>query len=126
LINEEELKNLAHDYYDFPDGAQHMPKDHPYANDLDIFGRASLFQYINRTTSEAGSEFLAGMLSGPADIDTIYSRQGAVKELASKPEWIQELQAFGRKKKITLQTQKRLNDWMQEPPVFTKFRHWKW
>ena len=126
LINEEELKNLAYDYYDFPDGAQHMPKDHPYANDLDIFGRASLFQYINRTTSEAGSEFLAGMLSGPADIDTIYSRQGAVKELASKPGWIQELQAFGRKKKITLQTQKRLYDWMQEPPVFTKFRHWKW
>src|SRR5665213_2479605 len=50
-ISENELKCLAGDYYDFETGAEHIPKEHPYSNDLDIFGRASIFQYINRTTS---------------------------------------------------------------------------
>ena len=42
-INEDEVKALAHNYYDFADGLEHLPKEHLYANDLDIFGRASLF-----------------------------------------------------------------------------------
>src|SRR5665647_1695747 len=42
-INEDELKALAHNYYHFADGLEHLPKEHLYANDLDIFGRASLF-----------------------------------------------------------------------------------
>src|SRR5205085_10766789 len=41
-INEDELKALAHNYYEFEDGSQFMHAEHPYANDLDIFGRASL------------------------------------------------------------------------------------
>ncbi len=58
-INEDELKYIAGNYYEFDDGSRHISKDHPYANDLDIFGRASLFQYINRTTSEPGNTQLA-------------------------------------------------------------------
>ena len=58
-------------YYHFDDGIEHIPKEHPYANDLDIFGRASLFQYINRTTSEPGSKKLAEFLKAAAPISVI-------------------------------------------------------
>ena len=84
----------------FPEGNQHIPADHLYANDLDIFGKASLFQYLNRTTSEMGSSQLAGYLQFPAEPDLILQRQIAVKELSNKIEWIQDLQAKGRKNKL--------------------------
>jgi hypothetical protein len=83
-INNDELKFLEGNYHHFPDGTQHAPEHHLYANDLDIFGKASLFQYINRTASEMGSWQLADYLQFPADIDLIFQRQKAVKELSNK------------------------------------------
>ncbi|HEY5370655.1 MAG TPA: hypothetical protein VIJ75_16850 [Hanamia sp.] len=125
-INENELKNLAGDYYDFETGAEHIPKEHPYSNDLDIFGRASIFQYINRTASEPGSRRLGDYLKSPASIDDILQRQIATKELSTKVTWLQDLIAEGKKNKITFSTKTRLEDWMKEPPVFSKFKPWKW
>lgn len=125
-ISENELKCFAGDYYDFETGAEHIPKEHPYSNDLDIFGRASIFQYINRTTSEPGSRRLADYLKSPASIDDISKRQIATKELSTKITWVQDLMAEGKKNKITFSTKKRLEDWVKEPPVFSKFRPWKW
>jgi hypothetical protein len=125
-INEDELKALAGSYYDFDSGTEHIPKEHPYANDLDIFGRASVFQYINRTTSEPGSKQLAEYLKSPASINEISERQIAIKELSGKALWIQDLQANGKKHKITFSTKNRLENWMKVPPVFSDFRPWKW
>ena len=125
-INENELKNLAGDYYDFETGAEHIPKEHPYSNDLHIFGRASIFQYINRTASEPGSRRLGDYLKSPASIDDILQRQIATKELSTKVTWLQDLIAEGKKNKITFSTKTRLEDWMKEPPVFSKFKPWKW
>ena len=125
-INQNEVKNLEGNYFEFPDGAKHITRDHPYANDLDIFGRASLFQYINRTTSEQGSNRLAEYLNNPADINDIIQRQEAIKELSQKPLWLQDLQSFGRKEPITLSSENRLEKWMKEPAVFSKFKPWKW
>lgn len=125
-ISENELKCLAGNYYDFETGAEHVPKEHPYSNDLDIFGRASLFQYINRTTSEAGSRRLADYLTSPSSINVILQRQQAAKEISAKITWIQDLMAEGKKNKITFSTKKRLEDWMKEPPVLSNFKPWKW
>lgn len=125
-VNEDELKFSSGDYYHFDNGSQHIPKEHLYANDLDIFGRASLFQYLNRTTSEMGSSQLAAYLNFPASIDEINERQIAVKELSKKIEWRQDLQAKGKEKKITFSTKARLINWIEEPPVFLLFKAWKW
>ena len=86
-INENELKALAHNYYHFVNGNECIPKEHFYANDLDIFGHASLYQYINRTSSEMGSTTLAGWLLHPATTETILQRQEAIKELTGLP-WV--------------------------------------
>ena len=125
-INENEMEFLKGNYFVFPDGSEHIPKEHPYSNDLDIFGRASLFQYLNRTTSEPGSRQLADYLSSPAGISEIAERQLAIKELSSKTLWIQNFQANGEKNKITFSTRNRIEKWMSEPDIFSGFKPWKW
>ncbi len=125
-LNENELQFLNANYSVFEDGFEHTPKEHPYANDLDIFGRASLFQYLNRTTSEPGSKRLAQYLTNGATMDVIFARQKAVKELSGKPVWIKDLQSYGVENKITFPTKKRLENWVKEPAVFIGFKPWKW
>ncbi|MEI9958184.1 MAG: hypothetical protein WDM90_18175 [Ferruginibacter sp.] len=99
--------------------------EHPYANDLDIFGRASLYQYCNRTTSDMGSNTLAQWLLQPATVPTILQRQQAVKELTTTTEWRQQLQAYGKEQKITTDTEKRLQDWLLAEPNFINNVLWK-
>ena len=59
LINELENKSLDGDFFQYPSGSEHIHRDHPNSYDLDLFGHASLFQFINRTTSKPASEMLA-------------------------------------------------------------------
>ena len=125
LINENELKSIQEDISVFEDGTKHITKDHPYSNDLDIFGPASLFQLTNRTTSEMGSHQLGEYLKYPSPIEEIELRQDAVKELSGKIKWIQNLQAEGMKQQITYSTEKRLASWMTQPPAFSGFKPWK-
>lgn len=125
-INEDEIRCLNNDYLDRPNGAQFADKEHPYTGDLDIFGRASLYQYINRTYTEMGNSRLAQYLSAPASIDEISERQKAVKELSANPLWMQDLQLYTRSTPITFATQHKLEKWMEEPPIFLKWSAWKW
>ncbi len=125
-INKDELKFIKGDFYDFPGGNQYAPGDHFYSNDLDIFGRASLFQYINRAASEMGSACLADYLQHPASRDLIYKRQLAIKELSDKTQWRQDLQALGREKQILFSTKHRLENWVVEAPIFSQFKPWAW
>ncbi|MBE0667071.1 MAG: hypothetical protein IH593_05280, partial [Bacteroidales bacterium] len=45
-INRLELKCLEGDFSGFKTGEEQIERDHTYSYDLDIFGKASLFQYI--------------------------------------------------------------------------------
>ncbi|MBY0507144.1 MAG: hypothetical protein K2X03_24735 [Bryobacteraceae bacterium] len=60
---------------------------HPYAEDLDLFGRGSLFELIARTRTAEGEQTLANWLRGAASIDDVRARQAAVAELAPRVEW---------------------------------------
>ena len=62
------------------DGAAFLP-GHPYANDLDLFGPASLFELLNTTRTEIGELTLADWLRGPAALPEVRARQAAVDEL---------------------------------------------
>lgn len=124
-INQDELTALTGSYYHFDDGAAYAPHEHGYANDIDLFGRASLFQYINRTTSEMGSAELAAWLLNPANAAVILERQAAIKELAAITGWRQELQAFGKEKKIVIDTKERLQLWIGDKSVFYIHAYWK-
>ncbi len=125
-INIDELKAVDGSYFQFADGAIHLPKEHFYAADMDIFGHASLFQLINRTTSDMGARQLADWLLQPAEETEIINRQSAVKELKDKMHWRQDIQGFGRETSISQSTFKKLTDWLNEPTLFLQFVHWKW
>ena len=68
---------------------------HPYAVDLDLFGRASLFQYLGPAATPDGAETLATWLLAPGPADVVLQRQAAVAELGPKHEWREQLAAFG-------------------------------
>ena len=123
-VNENELKALSHDYNQFPDGSSYIPKEHSYANDLDIFGHASLYQFINRTESEMGNNTLATWLLNPASGETVTARQEAIKELVKQTAWRHELQAYGKAKRITQETRNRLESWFTEDYHFIKNSIW--
>lgn len=62
-------------------GERFRDDSHLYANDLDLFGRGSLFELLSIARTRAGEETLAGWLVRPAAPDDIRARQQAVDEL---------------------------------------------
>lgn len=68
---------------------------HPYALDLDLFGRASLVQWLGPSATPAGAGALASWLLESPDVDEIRARQAAVAELAPLAEWRERLSAHG-------------------------------
>lgn len=124
-INGEEIKIATHQFTHRDDGSRFLPVTHAYASDLDIFGRASLYQYINRTTSEQGSALLSKWLLEPTDEKELLTRQEAVKELTDKIEWRQQLQAYGIKEPLMIETEQRIETWLNEENTFISKTHWK-
>ena len=55
---------------------------HPYAIDLDLFGRGSLMHLMDTTVTPVGRSTLASWLLQPAGPETVRDRQQAVSELA--------------------------------------------
>jgi hypothetical protein len=75
-----------------PDGIEH----HPYALDLDLFGHASLLQWLGPAATAAGADTLRRWLVEPASPAHLKARQAAVAELAPAVEWREHLGAHGQ------------------------------
>lgn len=119
-VNKEELDRLTGDYSAFDQGSEYLTPHHPYHLDLDIFGKHSIFQLINRTTTRFGRELLAKWLSVPEDNATIHQRQEAVKELGPQIDFRQEVQAHGRSAQGEKAETKHLLGWIKEPSTILK------
>src|SRR5690606_37696075 len=94
-INEHEILREKCHLEDFDTGYEFINHNHPYKSDLDIFGPHSIFQLVNRTTTESGMILLSKWLSEPASNNEINERQIAIKEVSPKLEWRQDFQASG-------------------------------
>ena len=124
-INQQELAVAAGHYYDRPDGSGHLPPVHAYAYDLDIFGRASLFQFMNRTTSGQGSAELAQWLLQPANAATIAERQAAAKELAPNVAWRQQFGAHGMASPVSIASQQKIQQWLHGSDAYFAKSYWQ-
>ena len=71
------------------------PPDHPYAGDLDLFGKGSLFELLCTARTRAGERTLADWLLAPATPDEVRARQAAVEELRSRLDLREELALLG-------------------------------
>ena len=80
------------------DGARFRTTTHPYTDDLDIFGPASLFQRVDATETRFGEERLATLLSRTDAAgwpDDVRARQDAVRDLAPRVAFRETLSALG-------------------------------
>ena len=101
-INKDEINILNHHFTNRPDGQSFQPGHHDYANDLDLFGKASLYQYINRTHSEQGNKLFADWLLEPSQTHLIKGRQEAAKELSSTIFSLQQLRSYSIANPVTI------------------------
>lgn len=77
----------------YSDGSVWEDDLHPYTSDLDIFGKGSLFQLLNRCATSLGNAKFAEWLKTRSAVDVLRDRQVAVEELASKQDWKHDFQA---------------------------------
>lgn len=86
-IDEQEIQRLHGEVSEFDSGEQYHEAGHPFAHDLDIFGKHSLFQHINRTNLIASGELLANWLKSPVSRTKAMERQEGIMELRGKEDW---------------------------------------
>jgi len=96
FINQNELKFLEHHYDACETGEEYNDLNPHLAADFDLFGKGSLFQYLNRCSTRIGKTKLAeGLCHLQKNVRLIKEKQQAIKELSEKNEFIQDFQAYG-------------------------------
>ncbi|GLU54938.1 DNA mismatch repair protein MutS [Dyadobacter frigoris] len=114
-INEAEILRLENKLSEFPSGEKFVDPNHSYAADLDVFGKYSIFQLLNRTTTESGYSLLAEWLKESASREIIAERQAAIQELTPKLDWRQNFQASGMHYTYNKSEYNKLVSWVEEP-----------
>ncbi|MDD3722488.1 MAG: DNA mismatch repair protein MutS [Lutibacter sp.] len=119
-INNTEIKVLNRDYFSLNPGNEFINPSHPFSYDIDLFGKGSFFQYVNRTVSNEGRQEFVELLTNN-DILNIPKKQEGIKELSEKPTWRQQFSALASLVKVE-HPAKEIVNWIQNyKSVFPKF-----
>jgi hypothetical protein len=100
------------------DGSNFATEHHPFAADLDLFGKRSLYELLCIATTAAGRAALARWLLHPADVNAteVRERQIAVTELRDRIDLREEL--FVTAADIANEVEEaRLDEWSREPAL---------
>ncbi len=107
-------------------GERFRDDSHVYANDLDLFGRGSLFELLSLARTRTGEETLARWLTSPADPAEIQARQAASDELSSALDLRERFALAGANVRASVHTD-RLLEWAQARiPVDSGLRALTW
>jgi len=113
-LTEDELLALKHRFDHFDDGNDFLDPNHFYAYDLDVFGTDSLFQFINRTSTQSGRTQLAEWFKNPfLQKEDIEQRQDAIRELSQIPNWRLHFLANGHLFKETPELNEEIKRWSE-------------
>lgn len=115
-INATELEINSGKFHHRNDGLQFQNPTHYYSLDIDLFGRGSFFQFINRTFIKEGRQHLSEALMAN-NIEGIQERQDAIKELSSKAEWRQLYSATASLIEVETSA-KTIIDWLKQHKSF--------
>lgn len=123
-INQTEIAILeTGNFSQLPDGKELEPGSHPFSRDIDLFGKKSFFQYLNRTSLKEGKEILANKLLSNA-ISEIATKQDCIKDLAAKADWRQEFLATASLVKTEIKS-KWVTNWIKNYEIFVpKYAKW--
>lgn len=115
--NQRELKILDRDFHSLSNGIEYNDPLHAYSQDIDLFGKGSFFQYLNRTALVSGTDKLASLLLAN-DITDITYKQEAIKELSTFARWRQQFYAMASLVKTQVSISQ-VTQWLQEYSAFT-------
>lgn len=101
------------------DGARFLDAARPDLQELQVFGHASLFQVMNRTTLPAAERRLAELLRDGLDPDAVPERQAAAAELAPLRSLRGRLECEGRLVKVDDESLERFFEWAEQPTSTT-------
>jgi hypothetical protein len=87
---------------------------HPYAEDLDLFGKGSLFELLCTTRLRTGEDTLARFLLEPAAPDVVRARQEAVAELRPRLDLREQMDLLGEDLRSTINP-RALAAWAEQP-----------
>ncbi len=119
LINEHELLSMDGDNSNFDDGEQFEIDYHDFSLDLDIFGKQSIYQMVNRTKTTNGAKMLAAWFNSPLlDKGSILKRQKASIELSELIDYRQTFAAKGMSVEEKADDFDFLNDWQNQSNMF--------
>ncbi len=117
LVNRNESGAMSGDLSPFDSGFRYADPRHFFSGDVDLFGRNSLFQYLNRTVTGYGRDILAGWLADPYPLSAgLPGRQEVVREMSLKENWRHRFMAAGMKKPLDREDIAGLVAWMNESP----------
>ena len=97
-------------------GDRFRDDEHLYANDLDLFGRGSLFELLSLARTRPGEATLARWLKEPAPAPEILIRQDAVRELTPLLDLREALSLAGDDVRSSVEGE-RLIAWAEGPRV---------
>lgn len=118
-IIQEELQALSGDYSSFEDGKEYVNPEHPYSFDLDIFGRRSLFQSINRTCTFFGKVRLAEWLQNHLHEKTsIEKRQEMIREISEHTLFREQFRVTGLVHHGQSSDAEKIQAWSQSPAQY--------
>ena len=98
-------------------GERFLDPAHPYARDLDLFGAASLFEYLSSARTRAGEETLAKWLLTAALPEEILARQDAIRELNIRVKFRERLFSAGETVRLGVHPDA-LSVWGEARPIF--------
>jgi hypothetical protein len=97
-------------------GERFRDSKHVYADDLDLFGRGSLFELLSTARTGAGERTLAEWLLAPGDPVEVAARQEAVAELRPRIDLREEIALMGEDVRAAVDARV-LAKWGVAPPV---------
>ena len=126
-LSEDELLALQHKFGQFENGEEFLDTEHFFSYDLDLFGEGSLFQFLNRTSTQSGRQKLAAWLKNPPfQKKEIFKRQQAVKELSKMPDWRMNFLANGHLFKETTALSEEVKAWSKKELKLSNPDRIKW
>lgn len=105
------------------DGSMFIDSEHPYSQDLDIFGKGSLFELICTARTFAGEKTLAKWFCEPENKVTMIKRQESIKELMPRTDLREEIALLGEDAKSGVDSE-RLVEWIVSPS-FLPSKTWR-
>jgi len=97
-------------------GERFRNPEHLYANDLDLFGPASLFELLSIARTRAGEDTLAAWLLAPAEPEEIRARQQATGDLTTRLDLREALSLAGTDVRAAVHTEA-LVAWAEAAPL---------